>query len=235
MAIGYNPKIATDGLILAYDESNPKSGDTSELVLGRTAIVQSTSERRFNQDDLLTTTYASVAQYNSAASGSGFSFSSWIRRTAETTGFFDTISIVDNGGPRYRMLYFGWYSNTTDRIHCSMPFYNGTDAAAWWSIDPYWSNAGLTLSINQWYNFCATYNNSSRSLKTYINGIFALGGTRPGLGDLNNPNNAQVKLFGCNGVSSGNSQITSMNFYNKELSSYEVQQNFEALRGRYGI
>ena len=236
MACSSGPELVNSGIVLAYDETNSKSGNTSELVLGRTAGV-SGSTRTFAQDTLLQTTYASVAQYNSTAPspGTGFSFSAWIRRTGVTSGNWDPIVLIDSGGPRYRMLWFGWYFNTTDQIHCSTPYYSATDTAVYWSNDPTWASVGLTQSINQWYNFSATYDNTSKSLKTYINGIPGASGTRPGLGDLNNPNGANVTLYGCNGTSSANSQITAFTMYNRELSQDEVSENFNALKGRYDL
>lgn len=237
MGLAHSPRIVTDGIVLAYDETNTKSSDTSELIAGRTATVASSTQRTFAQDTLLETTFASIAQYNNTAPapGTGFSFSAWVRRTGTTTGGWDPMVLIDGGGPRYRMLWFGWYYNTTDKIHCSMPYYSATDTSSYYSVDPTWANAGLTLSTDQWYNFCATYNNSSRSLITYINGIQAATGTRPGAGDLNNPNGSVVRLYGCNGVSSSNSQLTAFTMYNRALSAEEVKQNFNALRGRYGI
>jgi hypothetical protein len=237
MGIAYNPTLSTTNLIFCYDEANAKSGTTSELIANRSASIISTTQRDFAQDTSLATTYSSVAQYNSSAPspGTGFSFSAWIRRTGATTGNWDVILNIDTGGPRYRMLWFGWYFNTTDRVHCSMPYYSGTDTAVYWSVDPFWSNAGLTLVQNQWYNFTATYNNSTRVLSTYINGIFALSGTRPGLGDLNNPNNAPIRMFGCNNTPTGNSQLTAVSIYNRALTPQEIQQNFNATRSRFSI
>ena len=235
MGVTYNPRLSTTGLIFCYDETNIKSGTSSELIENRNASIISTTQRDFAQDTSLATTYASVAQYNSSAPspGTGFSFSAWIRRTGATTGDWNIIMNIDSGGPRYRMLWFGWYFNTTDRIHCSMPYYNGTDSSNWFSVDPTWANAGLTLVQNQWYNFTATYNNSTRVLSTYINGILALSGTRPGLGDLNNPNNAPIRMYGCNNTSSQNGQLTSVSLYNRALTTQEIQQNFNATKSRF--
>ena len=232
MAVGYNPRIVTDGLVLAYDETNPKSGITSELRLGRSATT-SGSTRNFSQDSLLETMYADVAQYNSSAAGTGFSLSTWIKRTGNTSGNWDTLITIDSGGPRYRMIWFGFYNNQTSQIHCSVPYYSATDTSSYWSVDPTWTNAGVSFNTNEWYNVCATYNNSTRVLSTYIDGNFALSGTRPGAGDLNNPNNADVKLYGTNQTSYANSQLTAVNFYNKPLTSQEVLQNFNALKGRF--
>lgn len=238
MGVAYNPGVVADRIILAYDEGNPKSGTSSELISTRTASAISGTQRDFSQDSTLATTYAITNQYNSSAPspGTGFSFSSWIRRTGSTSGNWDVIVYIEGSSPpAHRMLWFGWFFNTTDRIHCSMPYYSATDTPVYWSVDPFWSDAGLTLVTNQWYNFTATYANSTRVLTTYINGRFALSGIRPGLGDLNNPNGAPIRMFGCNNTPNGNSQLSSFTIYNKALSQSEVQQNFNALRGRYGI
>lgn len=237
MGINYNPSTVTSSIILAYDEANTKSGTSSELIARRVATVTSATERRFNQDTSLATMYASVAQYNSAAPspGTGFSISAWIRRTGATSGTWDPMVLIDSGGPRYRMLWFGWFTNTTDKIHCSIPYYSATDTAVYWSLDPTWADAGLTLSINTWYNFSATYNNSTRLLTTYINAIPALSGTRPGLGDLNNPNNSPVQIYGCNNTPNGNSQVNNVRLYNRALTAEEVRINFNGLRNRYGV
>jgi hypothetical protein len=117
----------------------------------------------------------------------------------------------------------------------NLQYYDGTNSSNWFSVDPTWANAGLTLVQNQWYNFTATYNNSTRLLSTYINGILALSGTRPGLGDLNNPNNAPIRMYGCNNTSFQNGQLTSVSMYNRALTASEIQQNFNATRSRFGI
>ena len=236
MGIAYNSKIVTDGLVFCYDEGNVKSSHTSELILNRTAIVDN-SIRQFAQDSLLATTYSTLAQYNSLAPfpGTGFSMLAWIRRTGSTTGTWDPLVVIDNGGSRYRMMWFGFFTNITDKIHCSMPYYSAIDTTSYWDVNPTWADAGLVLTTNQWYNFAVTYDNSLRLTNTYINGIFALSGTRPGAGDLNNPNNAYLRIYGCNNTSYGNSQVTSVSIYNRALSAAEIVQNFAATRGRFGL
>ena len=92
---------------------------------------------------------------------------------------------------------------------------------------------GGTLIQNAWNHVCVTYTNGV--IQAYINGIAAsMGGTRTG---YNITNSAQLviseyrsmggyKLYG---------KIPVMKIYNKALSSAEVAQNFNALRGRYGV
>ena len=238
MALGHSPSTVTNGLVLCYDETNPKSGNTAELVSQRAATVASTTERRFALDTSLSTIHAASAAYNSAATspGTGFTLSSWFRRTGNTTGNWDLMAQMDGGAPRHRAFWFGFWTNQTSQIHFSMPYYTGSGTTTqFWDVSPTFASVGITLVINQWYNFTATYNNANRVCNTYINSRFAATGTRPGLGDMNNPNNSPLQIFGCNNVSSFNAQTTSFSLYNRALTATEVEQNFNALRGRFGL
>jgi len=236
MATRYSPKIITDGAVLYYDENNKNSTNKKDLILGRNAVLAASNYSYFVNDGLFGTTAASVAQYNSSAPspGTGFSGNFWIRRTANTTGNWDTICYVDTGGPRYRQLWFGWYYNVTDQIHCSVPYYSAVDTTDWWSVDPAWSYVGLTFVVGQWYNFCFSYNNATRLHSTYINGMLAASGTRPGLGDMNNPNGSNIYIFGTSNQSYANGNLKSVIFYNRALTASEVMQNFVAVRNKYG-
>jgi len=236
MALSHSPKIPLQGLLFLYDEQNIKSGNTSELILGRNATVQSTTERRFTIDSSLSTIHASsINAYNSTAPlpGTGFSFSVWLRRTGNTTNTWDQLIGIDGGGPNYRTLWFGFYSGQTSQFHCSHPYWDGISSSNWWSVDPSFANVGINFEINKWYNFCSTYENSTRICRNYINGILAASGTRPGLGDLNNPNGSTIQLFGCNNVPSQNAQLRIFSMYNRRLTESEIFENYNALRGRF--
>jgi hypothetical protein len=238
MALNHSPSVVTNGLVLCYDEGNPKSGTTAELVSQRAATVASTTERRFAQDTLLSSIYASSAAYNSAANspGTGMTLSTWFRRTGNTTGGWDLMAAMDGSAPRYRTFWFGFYTNQTSQIHLSLPYYTGSGTTTqFWDVNPTFASVGITLVTNQWYHFAGTYDNSSRVCNTYINARFAATGTRPGLGALNNPNNSTLQIFGCNNVSSFNAQTRLLTLYNRALSAAEVAQNFNALRGRFGL
>jgi hypothetical protein len=86
------------------------------------------------------------------------------------------------------------------------------------------------LSINTWYNFVITWNLTEA--KMYKNGaLFAqdtTAGTKvtPSLLYLGGGNAGNTKLNGRIGLFSA---------YNRVLSATEVSQNFDAIRGRYGI
>jgi hypothetical protein len=238
MGVNYNPKIVTDGLTFAYDGTNPRSGSSKELISGSSGSVYS-YEIQFNSNSLTETMWSSVASNAgpAPAPGTGFSVNLWTKRTANTIGSWEEICLIDVNP---RMMWFGYYNNQTARFHCSFPYYNASNVFTYWSVDPYFSDAGIEHQVNVWYNVCITYNNSTRLLSTYINTNFALSGTRPGTGDLirpiNSPNSNCIRIFGAESSTLFENNRTGLvSFYNRALTVEEIKQNFNALRGRYGI
>ena len=87
-----------------------------------------------------------------------------------------------------------------------------------------------TLSQNTWYNLTWTYNGSA--ITVYTNSI--VGETAALSGPLKtntNPLNIARSIYG------NNTQMicSGTQIYNRALSQAEITQNFNALRGRYGI
>jgi hypothetical protein len=98
-------------------------------------------------------------------------------------------------------------------------------------------NSSTTINLNQWYNFTAVFPDNL-TCNGYLNGQsisipYASGG-------------ATTLAYGSGGGTIGyrqdipgfsyfNGSISSTQIYNRALSPTEVQQNFNALRGRYGI
>lgn len=94
-------------------------------------------------------------------------------------------------------------------------------------------NTSISLTAGDWWQVVGTY--SSTATKIYVNG--ALSGTAAGgAGIISNPSNTLVlggdprydfrRLTG---------NIAAFHMYNRELNSSEVLQNFNAIRGRFGI
>lgn len=91
-----------------------------------------------------------------------------------------------------------------------------------------------TLAPNENIHSVMTYNNGV--MKSYINGVYV--GTSS-LDLVNYPHLAYGTELLIGGTNSTmyrtNTDIYKISSYNRELSDVEVKQNFEALRGRYGI
>ena len=106
---------------------------------------------------------------------------------------------------------------------------------------------GATIETGKWYNFVISYDGSIDNAGRYslfIDGVsypITTSFTAGSLGDIQNGNarlsiGAQVGENVSNspiGVIDGN--IAQVSVYNKALTASEVKQNFNALRGRFGI
>jgi hypothetical protein len=143
-----------------------------------------------------------------------FSISAWVN----STNISATQNIVSMNGPYFM------------RIDGSKVRFNVFAGGTW-----LFQNGTTTLSSNTWYYFTMVYNYDSSLWIGYINGVqefsvaktgtiasstfFAYVGYTPQGGEQSN-------FLG---------QIAAVQYYNRALSAAEVQQNFNALRGRYGL
>jgi len=93
-----------------------------------------------------------------------------------------------------------------------------------------------TASTNTWVNFSGTWDGSTKV--AYLNGIQAgtqsVSGTHSQLNNFSIGNNADNIAAG-NYNSAINGNISNVKYYNKALTASEIQQNFNSLRGRFGI
>ena len=93
------------------------------------------------------------------------------------------------------------------------------------------SSGSMTPYENVWVNLCVTV--SGTSIKTYLNGVLAGSGTM----------DTTIKSFGSEvfGIANGygyfrmQGEVGVASVYNRALTAEEIAQNFNALRGRYGI
>ena len=94
----------------------------------------------------------------------------------------------------------------------------------------YWET-GAAVSRNTWNSFTSVWNNSTSSVYQWTNNVKTIGSSTVG--------NASTGTGILVGQESGGRQfaggIALMRVYNRALSDTEVKQNFNALRGRFGI
>jgi len=95
--------------------------------------------------------------------------------------------------------------------------------------------ANYVYQLNTWYNLVGVWSSGNR-VDMYTNGI-ATNGTREGSMRPSvisgNTNMFVGSRAGTQFPFLGN--ISNVSIYNRALLAQEIQQNFEALRGRYGI
>lgn len=88
-------------------------------------------------------------------------------------------------------------------------------------------NGISTLNTNQWYYITVTYNGTS--VISYINGVLdKSANATTGL-----PSTVSTGIGGHDNIEFFNGNISNIQIYNRALSSTEVQQNYNALKGRY--
>jgi len=235
MSFHHSPKIVTNGLVLCLDAGNRKSypgsgtvwTDLSNSGNNGTLVNDGPNNFTFNPANRGSIgfdgyrNYVNCRQGNAASSWTLNSFlnpksSSKNSQILGRTGGSDT-SYIQN---------YGIFQISTNRFVCQT------------SADSYKRATSTTsIVINTWYFVTGTYNSTSKILSIYINGLFEnsssaliqnppTGGNQyltVGAGDglmVNNP------FFG---------NIAFASIYNRALSDAEILQNYNALKGRFGL
>lgn len=91
--------------------------------------------------------------------------------------------------------------------------------------------SAFTLTANTWHYLTFTWNNSVAS--AYINGVFHSSGSAANPINYTNPN-LSIARWGSGGRN-WNGRVSNFTAHNRVLTLSEIQQNFNATRGRYGI
>jgi hypothetical protein len=140
-----------------------------------------------------------------------FTITAWVK----CTNVAGSNNIVSRNGPYFM------------RIVGSKIRFNVYSSGTWLFQD-----GTTTLSNNVWYNLTMTYDGTT--FIGYINGVqeFATAKT----GTVDNNGGLYIGYTPVGGEQAGFSgSIALVNIYNTTLTSVQVQQNFNSLRGRYGI
>lgn len=228
MGVSYNSSIVTNGLVLCTDAGNPRSYS------GTGTIWADISGSGYNS------TLTNGPVYTSSSANSYFTFDG-----------IDDFSI----SPNYQtfgndMTWEAWVYCTQDISTYNMfmgrylpyfSFFSGNRL--------YFSNniggsqqtiqTASNLSLNTWYYaaFTTSYTNPNTTMKIYTNSVETASASYPGtqqqysngfmIGDGNNGSNTSWYPF--------KGRISNVKVYNRTLTPAEIVQNFNAMRGRYGI
>ena len=236
MALFHSPRIVTDGLVLCLDAGNrksyPGSGTTWTDLSGRG-----------NNGTLL-----NGVGYNSGNGGSLVfdGVNDYI-----DCGNNDILSIPNNLTVSIWFRFPNGYGNSSwNSILARRPTsssanyginYNptSTNLFQWY----YLGNGGGILSVpltsnfstNMWTNVCGVFSQNSTTTNAFLykNGSLLTSANLIG----NVPSVSGKFTIGCYGSTSEFSPIimTQVSIYNRALSASEIQQNFNAIRGRFGI
>lgn len=99
------------------------------------------------------------------------------------------------------------------------------------------SSTGATLSTNTWYYVGMVVNRSAQTVKFYVNGSLD---SSVSIDYMGNAGSNQMVIGGAyadsySGARMFKGRIAQVSHYNRELTPAEVLQNFNAVKGRFGI
>ena len=231
MALLHSPSIITEGLIFCLDSGNIKSYS------GSGATWTDLSLRKNHSTLSNTPTYSST-------SGGYLSFASASSQYATATNPGNlsrwtveaVVRFTSSYSAKVAMVVGGQYDGVTNlnfaigtinsptNYNIAVGFFNGS-----------WRNTtGIAYPLNTWAHITGTYDGST--VRQFTNGSevdsLVYSGTPASGGEI------RINRRWDDTVSSGNlfdSNISVVRIYNRALTTSEIQQNFNALKGRYGI
>ena len=247
MGLAHSPRIVTDGLVLCLDAANPKSYPGTGTVINdltsggyNSTLLNGVGYSSSNNGVL---TFDGTNDYISTpftyANNDDFTMSCWfkapvaqrcgligIRRGFRTTDWYQSQIYIAGDALSDTV---GSYLQFSDFVRQSNGSYD--------AIRTTFTNT-VSVTDNQWKYLVIT--SDSVGAKIYINAVKideAISTPKPTrfeeanflVGAAGNwPNNPLSGYY-------FNGQMSNINFYTKALSAEEIRQNFNALRGRYGI
>ena len=218
MGIAYNPAIVTSGLVLALDAGNTKSYPGSGTTWtdlsgnGNNGTLNGATYNSANGGSIVfdgSDDYATTSSSLVFSANATMSVSCWFRTnllTLDGAYFRRILNFTNNYGILLNSTSVGWYTNGASLI------------------------APVNISTNIWYKVDYVYTGTQHQI--YLNG---------NLQNTDTSSNAAInsilwigRYYASNdGKLNGN--IAQVSIYNRALSAAEISQNFNALRGRFGI
>ena len=221
MALAHSPKIITDGLVLCLDAGNtksyPGSGTTWTDLSGNGNNGTLTNGPTYSSDN------GGYLDFDGTDDFIGFDYdlrSNWTYECWVNKDSKDNFSFLGQGitsarnGLHINMysdkLRFGMYSNDTDAVG----LYNNT-------------------STGVWYHYAFSYNHSTYVKKIYRNGVSL--SVTPAQTQTAYEGTGIVRIGAqySSGSTYANGKISNSKLYNRALTPQEIQQNYNALKGRF--
>jgi len=233
MALFHSPSTAMNGLVLCLDAGNPKSypgsGTTWTDLSGRGNNATMFGSVPFETDVTSCFNFATATGANAASSSLGFTFGS---NMIQTSGNFTFSCWIKN--PNSSSGQVGLFSNAGggDGYRFGVGL-NGI----YFLIGPTYTEGGISfsssLSSNLWYNVTTVYSRTTAQVLLYLNGVYQNAGSIPASQTGMQNGAPGLVRSACCGIYTG--KLASFSAYNASLTASEIQQNFNALKGRFGL
>ena len=261
MTVGYNPRIVTDGLVLALDAGNTKSypgigstwtdlsGNGYNAIQTGSRVSYSSTESAWEFTGTTDTSadgiYITELNYVTGSSDaiSNLTIESWIKCNSGITSHTNDQRIIFSFD-RSSVFRFAIGLDVIASVEGKPTFAWTNDSG---TFDSSASSFTGDLRDDQWHQVSVTY--SSSGVKYYIDGAIVHTATSDTYTPITNQTTGETPRYGWigNGTeapTAGGSItppdlfygfISKINYYYKTLSDDEIQQNFNATRGRFGI
>lgn len=226
MGLAHSPSIVTNGLVFYFDAKNinsyPGSGTVAYDLVKNSSTGEVVNSPTFNSAGYFSFNGSSnyIRFTNSTAlDNQTFTVSVWVRTNATSQlGFW-----FEKGTVNTQYSLFQENANLICRVN------TGT------VLNPIVVTTANFMNTTSWYNVVFTF--VSGSQVCYINGAVAGTGTTTGTLSTNS-GGMSIGVYG--GYSGGrgyyyNGDQAIAKVYNRVLTAAEVLQNFNALRGRFGL
>jgi len=227
MSIGYGPRIVTDGLVLALDaadrNSYPGSGTTWSDLSGRGNNGTLTNGPTYSSSNAGSIVFDGVDDKvtfpnNTISTSSGMTVEVWFK-TSSGTKYQDIFDLDDSYGVR---------------IVTNSPFGPGAGTGKiFTSFNTGTGDMIANYSVDTWYQVVLSGSGTSNFM--HLNGV-QVGTASQTVASSINLNTARIGNVDGDRASEylvGN--VSCLKLYNRALTSQEISQNFNALRGRFGI
>jgi len=220
VALAYNPTIVSSGLVVAYDPANPKcypgSGVTFYDLSGNNNHGTLTNGPTISNNLAKYTVFDGSNDYIVSANNTGIAVTS--ARTIMAWAWMGNVasSVIARIGA------------SADNQAYEMQIYQSKLIMHRYAGAPSHVESTSSVKLNRWYHFAISYDGSN--VKFYINGAYD-GVSSLSLNTANAPLYVGSPVWGGNGHMSGN--VSQVLLYNRELSATEINQNYNATKGRY--
>jgi hypothetical protein len=233
MSAHYGPNIVTDGLLFLFDASNhksyPGSGTSLTDIIGKligTMTGVTVTNGHFNFDGA-----NDVIDFGTLASplinvfSGGGTVSVWIRAESDGEGNLGRIATTGSGGN-------GWFFLVREEASSALRVGFGASGTAgtneWKTTNRY--------PINEWMFVTVTWDSDliTTAATIYINGV-SVAVTASTVGGSVDDTGRPLHVGNLDTIRTFDGDIDVLSFYNRKLTAAEVQQNFNAHRGRFEL
>jgi hypothetical protein len=223
MTVRYNPRVVADGLLMYLDAANPKSYSGSGTVWndlsgrGNNGTLVNMDATNYNRANAGRFSFDGINERISCGNPASLqitvgTISAWVNATNTNSGWNGIISKQQ-----------AWALFVADNVLITYDWSVGSNRTT-----------GITIGNGTWNHVALTFTETvgtpSNNAIVYLNGIAVLTTT------VKHANHTvEVQIGDANASQYLTGYIAQASIYNRVLTAAEVSQNFNALRGRFGI